>query len=112
MPAIAVRIAVSASGSIADTAIRLGLLSLHQAEEAWQELASRKVPAEEFLRAFAEVDAILTPTSPVPAFKLGEKTGDPLATRVGLATLADGTPLIIVSALTPHSACPDQAWPT
>jgi putative heme iron utilization protein len=31
-------------------------------------------------------------------------TGDPLATRVGLATLADGTPVIIASALTPHSA--------
>jgi aspartyl-tRNA(Asn)/glutamyl-tRNA(Gln) amidotransferase subunit A len=35
--------------------------------------------AEEFLRAFAEVDAIVTPTAPTPAFKLGEKTGDPLA---------------------------------
>ena len=31
------------------------------------------------------------------------ESGDPLATRVGLATLGDGTPLIIVSALTPHS---------
>ncbi len=39
----------------------------------------RRILAEEFLRAFAEVDAILTPTSPVPAFKLGEKTDDPLA---------------------------------
>jgi len=39
----------------------------------------RRILAEEFLRAFAEVDAIVTPTSPVPAFKLGEKTGDPLA---------------------------------
>jgi aspartyl-tRNA(Asn)/glutamyl-tRNA(Gln) amidotransferase subunit A len=39
----------------------------------------RLLLAEEFLRAFAEVDAIVTPTSPVPAFKLGEKTGDPLA---------------------------------
>ena len=35
--------------------------------------------AEEFLKAFAEVDAIVTPTSPVPAFKIGERTGDPLA---------------------------------
>jgi len=34
---------------------------------------------EEFLRAFADVDAIVTPTAPTPAFKLGEKTGDPLA---------------------------------
>jgi len=39
----------------------------------------RRLLAEEFLRAFAEVDAIVTPTSPVPAFRLGEKTGDPLA---------------------------------
>ena len=39
----------------------------------------RRLLAEEFLRAFAEVDAIATPTSPFPAFKLGEKTGDPLA---------------------------------
>ena len=39
----------------------------------------RRSLAEEFLRAFAEVDAIVTPTSPVPAFKLGEKADDPLA---------------------------------
>jgi aspartyl-tRNA(Asn)/glutamyl-tRNA(Gln) amidotransferase subunit A len=42
-------------------------------------LKVRRLLAEEFLRAFNEVDAIVTPTSPVPAFKLGEKTGDPLA---------------------------------
>jgi len=39
----------------------------------------RRLLAEEFLRVFAEVDAIVTPTSPMPAFKLGEKTGHPLA---------------------------------
>ncbi len=39
----------------------------------------RRLLAEEYLRAFADVDAIVTPTSPIPAFKLGEKTGDPLA---------------------------------
>jgi aspartyl-tRNA(Asn)/glutamyl-tRNA(Gln) amidotransferase subunit A len=39
----------------------------------------RRLLAEEFQRAFAEVDAIVTPTAPTPAFKLGEKTGDPLA---------------------------------
>ena len=39
----------------------------------------RRLLAQEFLRAFAHVDAIVTPTSPVPAFKLGEKSGDPLA---------------------------------
>jgi aspartyl-tRNA(Asn)/glutamyl-tRNA(Gln) amidotransferase subunit A len=39
----------------------------------------RRLLADEFLRAFSEVDAIVTPTSPVPAFKLGEKTDDPLS---------------------------------
>jgi aspartyl-tRNA(Asn)/glutamyl-tRNA(Gln) amidotransferase subunit A len=39
----------------------------------------RRLLTEEFQRAFAEVDAIVTPTAPTPAFKLGEKTGDPLA---------------------------------
>jgi aspartyl-tRNA(Asn)/glutamyl-tRNA(Gln) amidotransferase subunit A len=39
----------------------------------------RRILAEEYLHAFAEVDAIVTPTAPTAAFKLGEKTGDPLA---------------------------------
>jgi aspartyl-tRNA(Asn)/glutamyl-tRNA(Gln) amidotransferase subunit A len=39
----------------------------------------RRLLAEEYLRAFAEVDAIVTPTAPTAAFRLGEKTGDPLA---------------------------------
>ena len=39
----------------------------------------RRILAEEFLRAFTEVDAIVTPTSPIPAFKIGEKADDPLA---------------------------------
>jgi aspartyl-tRNA(Asn)/glutamyl-tRNA(Gln) amidotransferase subunit A len=39
----------------------------------------RRLLAEEYLRAFAEVDVLVTPTSPVPAFRLGEKTGDPLS---------------------------------
>jgi aspartyl-tRNA(Asn)/glutamyl-tRNA(Gln) amidotransferase subunit A len=39
----------------------------------------RRILAEEFLRAFAEVDAIVTPTAPTPAFKLGEKLDDPVS---------------------------------
>lgn len=39
----------------------------------------RRLLAQDFLQAFADVDALVTPTSPMPAFKLGEKTGDPLA---------------------------------
>ncbi len=30
-------------------------------------------------RAFQQVDAIVTPTTPTPAFRLGEKVADPLA---------------------------------
>ena len=39
----------------------------------------RRLLAEEFLKAFTEVDAIVTPTAPTPAFKIGEKSGDPLS---------------------------------
>jgi aspartyl-tRNA(Asn)/glutamyl-tRNA(Gln) amidotransferase subunit A len=35
--------------------------------------------AEDFTKAFGEVDLIATPTAPTVAFGLGEKTGDPLA---------------------------------
>jgi len=38
----------------------------------------RSLIAQDFRDAFTKVDAILTPTSPVPAFKLGERTDDPL----------------------------------
>jgi len=38
----------------------------------------RALIAQDFRDAFRQVDAILTPTSPVPAFKLGERTNDPL----------------------------------
>jgi aspartyl-tRNA(Asn)/glutamyl-tRNA(Gln) amidotransferase subunit A len=39
----------------------------------------RSLIARDFAEAFAQVDAIITPTSPVPAFRLGERTVDPLA---------------------------------
>ncbi|MBI4621786.1 MAG: Asp-tRNA(Asn)/Glu-tRNA(Gln) amidotransferase subunit GatA [Verrucomicrobia bacterium] len=38
----------------------------------------RTLIRQDFLNAFREVDALITPTSPVPAFKIGEKS-DPLA---------------------------------
>jgi aspartyl-tRNA(Asn)/glutamyl-tRNA(Gln) amidotransferase subunit A len=38
----------------------------------------RSLIARDFSNAFEKVDAILTPTTPTPAFKLGEKTADPL----------------------------------
>ncbi len=39
----------------------------------------RTLLTRDFLNAFGEVDVLLTPTAPTPAFKLGEKTDDPLA---------------------------------
>lgn len=39
----------------------------------------RALIKRDFLNAFKEVDVILTPVSPTRAFKIGEKTNDPLA---------------------------------
>jgi aspartyl-tRNA(Asn)/glutamyl-tRNA(Gln) amidotransferase subunit A len=39
----------------------------------------RTLIRRDFLEAYREVDAILTPTSPTPAFKKGAKSADPLA---------------------------------
>ena len=39
----------------------------------------RTLLTRDFLAAFEQVDVIVTPTAPTPAFKLGEKTDDPLS---------------------------------
>ncbi|TVS08507.1 MAG: Asp-tRNA(Asn)/Glu-tRNA(Gln) amidotransferase GatCAB subunit A, partial [Gammaproteobacteria bacterium] len=39
----------------------------------------RRLIRDEFLAAFGQVDAILAPTTPGPAFALGEKVDDPVA---------------------------------
>lgn len=39
----------------------------------------RDMLREEFARVFEEVDAIAMPTSPVPAFRIGERSHDPLS---------------------------------
>jgi aspartyl-tRNA(Asn)/glutamyl-tRNA(Gln) amidotransferase subunit A len=39
----------------------------------------RTLIARDFANAFAEVDAIVAPVSPFPAFKIGEKIDDPMA---------------------------------
>jgi aspartyl-tRNA(Asn)/glutamyl-tRNA(Gln) amidotransferase subunit A len=38
----------------------------------------RTLIMQDFTRAFAEVDVILTPVAPTPAFRIGEKANDPL----------------------------------
>jgi len=39
----------------------------------------RTLIRQDFERAFQNVDAIVTPTTPTPAFRFGEKTDDPLS---------------------------------
>ncbi len=41
--------------------------------------ALRKVLTDDFIHAFEKVDILITPTTPSPAFKIGEKTKDPVA---------------------------------
>ncbi len=41
--------------------------------------AVRRIITDDFVKAFEEVDIIMTPTTPAPAFKIGEKTADPVA---------------------------------
>jgi aspartyl-tRNA(Asn)/glutamyl-tRNA(Gln) amidotransferase subunit A len=42
-------------------------------------LRMRRLIKQDFDRAFEKCDVIATPTSPTPAFTIGEKTGDPLS---------------------------------
>ena len=42
-------------------------------------LQVRRLIQQDFDRAFAQCDVLLGPTSPTPAFKIGEKAADPLA---------------------------------
>jgi aspartyl-tRNA(Asn)/glutamyl-tRNA(Gln) amidotransferase subunit A len=41
--------------------------------------AVRRILTEDFLKAFEKVDILVTPTTPAPAFKIGEKVSDPVA---------------------------------
>ena len=49
--------------------------------EAWYRKAQqvRALIQQDYARAFEEVDVLLGPTTPAPAFRLGEHVGDPLA---------------------------------
>ncbi len=39
----------------------------------------RRLIRDDFIQAFKKVDVILSPTTPTPAFKLAEKTNDPVS---------------------------------
>jgi aspartyl-tRNA(Asn)/glutamyl-tRNA(Gln) amidotransferase subunit A len=69
-------------GDEAKRRILLGTYSLSSGYyEAYyvRALKVRRLIKKDFDSAFKEVDCILTPTSPSPAFKLGEKMTDPLS---------------------------------
>ena len=42
----------------------------------------RTLMQQEFARVFEEYDAVISPTSPIPAFKLGELKNDPMALKM------------------------------
>ncbi len=46
-------------------------------------LQVRRMIADDYAKAFAEVDVLLGPVTPTPAFKIGEKTGDPVQMYLG-----------------------------
>ena len=73
-------------------------------------LKVRRLIADDFERAFEQYDFLLTPTSPTVAYKLGEKTADPLAMYLDdvdtvLANLA-GLPAISLPAGTAEHGLP------
>jgi aspartyl-tRNA(Asn)/glutamyl-tRNA(Gln) amidotransferase subunit A len=61
---------------------------------------TRTLIREDFNRVFKEVDAILTPTAPTPAFKFGEKSNDPISMYLSdiytISTNLAGLPAISV----------------
>ncbi|MEX0933709.1 MAG: Asp-tRNA(Asn)/Glu-tRNA(Gln) amidotransferase subunit GatA [Candidatus Paceibacterota bacterium] len=63
-------------------------------------IAVREKISEEFLEAFESVDVIMTPTTPTPAFKIGEKTENPLAMYLSdiftVSSNITGTPALSV----------------
>ncbi len=72
--------------------------------------AVRHLLMNEFARVFTEADFVLSPTSPVPAFKLGEKLDNPLAMYLldAYTTYANllGTPAISMPAGTTAGGLP------
>ncbi len=83
-PLIRMMMASRAEGFGAEVKRRIMLgtfaLSAGYADQYYNKaLQVRRLIRNDFDAAFHEVDVLLGPTSPTPAFKLGEKTADPLA---------------------------------
>ena len=66
----------------------------------------RTLIKNDFLNAFKNCDAIITPTAPTPAFALGEKVDDPLAMYLNdIYTVTQTSPAF------PGSACRADCHP-
>jgi aspartyl-tRNA(Asn)/glutamyl-tRNA(Gln) amidotransferase subunit A len=83
-PLILMMMASRAEGFGAEVKRRIMLgtfaLSAGYADQYYnQALKVRRLIRNDFDAAFKEVDVLLGPTTPTPAFRLGEKTSDPLA---------------------------------
>ena len=62
----------------------------------------RTLIRNDFLKAFEKVDAIVTPTTPTAAFKIGEKSDDPLQ----MYLVATSSPFPATWPASAASACP------
>lgn len=76
--------------------------------DAYYEKAQRvrTLIAQDFDRAFKEVDVLLTPVAPTPAFKIGEKVDDPLTMYLGdiftIAVKLAGVPALSIPVKPAH----------
>src|SRR4051794_13627504 len=87
--------------SLADRAVRLGVLNLHQVETAWEDLGSRTVPPEDLLRCL-ERKGWLTPFQSSKLLK-GDKDGFFLGGYRILYKIASGSFGRVYRADDPHS---------
>ncbi|MDP2400859.1 MAG: Asp-tRNA(Asn)/Glu-tRNA(Gln) amidotransferase subunit GatA [Actinomycetota bacterium] len=72
---------------------------------------ARTLIKQDFARAFSDFDVLITPTSPTVAFKVGEKSADPLAMYLSdiytIPVNLAGIPAISI----PSGLCPDSGLP-
>ncbi len=71
----------------------------------------RRLVQQDFRRAFEQVDVLLTPAAPTPAFKLGEKADDPLAMYLGDAYTVTANLAGLPGLVVPAGQHPDAGLP-
>src|SRR5262249_34947483 len=71
----------------------------------------RSLIARDFAEAFEKVDAIVTPTSPIAAFRLGERVADPLAMYLADIYTVTGSLAGVPGISVPCGKTPDESLP-